>query len=93
MLGLTISSIRSILLAVLNQYPYKLQSCHELLSSDTVEKEAFARWAISKIEQDSSWVLNNLGKTKLIFRSMATLISITVASGRRQFHECTQRNH
>ncbi|GFX17032.1 hypothetical protein TNCV_4265581 [Trichonephila clavipes] len=27
----------------LNQYPYKLQSCHELLMSDTVEREAFAR--------------------------------------------------
>ncbi|GFW30736.1 hypothetical protein TNCV_4088561 [Trichonephila clavipes] len=30
---------------------------------------------------------------KLIFRSMVTLIPITVASWRRQIYECTQRNH
>ncbi|GFR21703.1 uncharacterized protein TNCT_690841 [Trichonephila clavata] len=54
-LGLPSSSIRNILHGVLNQYSYKLQSCHELLPSDTKEREAFARWALSKIEQDSSW--------------------------------------
>ncbi|GFS98429.1 DUF4817 domain-containing protein [Nephila pilipes] len=37
------SSIRNILHGVLNQYPYKLQSYHELLPSDTVEREAFER--------------------------------------------------
>ncbi|GFT60733.1 uncharacterized protein NPIL_52261 [Nephila pilipes] len=41
-LGLPPSSIRSILQRVLNQYPYKLQPYHELLQSDTVEREAFA---------------------------------------------------
>ncbi|GFS69054.1 hypothetical protein NPIL_693841, partial [Nephila pilipes] len=40
-LGLPPSSIRNILHEVLNQYPYKLQSCHELLPSDIVEREAF----------------------------------------------------
>ncbi|GFS74673.1 uncharacterized protein NPIL_25741 [Nephila pilipes] len=57
-LSLRPSSIRSILHGVLNQYPYNLQSCHELLPSNIVEKEAFARWALSKIEQDSSWIFN-----------------------------------
>ncbi|GFS42029.1 hypothetical protein NPIL_380901 [Nephila pilipes] len=42
-LDLPPSSMRNILHGVLNQYPYKLQSCHELLQSDTVEREAFAR--------------------------------------------------
>ena len=41
-LGLPPFSVRNILHGVLNQYPYKLQSCYELLPSDTVEREAFA---------------------------------------------------
>ncbi|GFS53783.1 hypothetical protein NPIL_54331 [Nephila pilipes] len=53
-LGLPPFSIRNILHRVLNQ-SFKLQSFHELLPSDTTEREAFARWASSKIEQDSSW--------------------------------------
>ena len=40
--GLPPSSVRNILHGVLNQYPYKLQFCYELLPSDTVEREAFA---------------------------------------------------
>ncbi|GFS67990.1 hypothetical protein NPIL_193531 [Nephila pilipes] len=42
-LGLSPSSIRNIFQGVLNQYPFKLQSCHELLRSETIEREAFAR--------------------------------------------------
>ncbi|GFU07356.1 hypothetical protein NPIL_583331 [Nephila pilipes] len=42
-LGLPPFYIRNILQGVLNQYPYKLQSC-KLLLSDTVEKGAFARF-------------------------------------------------
>ncbi|GFT14365.1 hypothetical protein NPIL_607901, partial [Nephila pilipes] len=41
-LSLPPSSIRYILHGVLNQYPYKLQSYHELLPSDTVKREVFA---------------------------------------------------
>ncbi|GFS42072.1 uncharacterized protein NPIL_381071 [Nephila pilipes] len=59
-LGLPPSSMLNILHRVLNQYPYKLKSCHELLQSDTVEREAFSRWALSKTEQDSSWVVNTV---------------------------------
>ncbi|GFU18903.1 hypothetical protein NPIL_109991 [Nephila pilipes] len=100
MLGVPPSSIRNFLYGVRNQYPYKLQSCHELLPLDIVEREAFERWALSKTEQDSSQMnkiplrsLTSCGQTKLIFRSMVTLIPITVASGQSQNHECTQKNH
>ncbi|GFS76091.1 DUF4817 domain-containing protein [Trichonephila clavipes] len=57
-LGLRPFWIRHILHGALNHYPYKLQSCHELLPSDTVEREAFARWALSIFKQDSCWVFN-----------------------------------
>ncbi|GFW07102.1 DUF4817 domain-containing protein [Trichonephila clavipes] len=52
--GLPPSSIFKILY-VLNQYPYKLQSSHELLPFVIVQREAFAKWSSSKIEQESSW--------------------------------------
>lgn len=92
-LALPPSSIRNILHAVLNQYPYKLQSWHKLLPSDTVEREAFVRWALSKIAQDSSWVFNILWTDEAHFSLHGDVNTITVASGRRQIHECTQRNH
>ncbi|GFU02499.1 uncharacterized protein NPIL_584311 [Nephila pilipes] len=57
-LGLEPSSIRNIHHEVFNQYPYILQSYHALLPSDTAESEAFVRWVLSKIEQDSNWVCN-----------------------------------
>ncbi|GFQ95256.1 uncharacterized protein TNCT_285191 [Trichonephila clavata] len=53
-LGLPPSSMGNIL------HGSKLQLCHELLPSDTVEREAFARWVLSEIEQDFSWVFNIL---------------------------------
>ncbi|GFW20476.1 DUF4817 domain-containing protein [Trichonephila clavipes] len=51
-LGLPPSSVRNILRRILQLYPYKLQSCHELLPEDTAQREAFANWAFSKMEQD-----------------------------------------
>ncbi|GFW05700.1 uncharacterized protein TNCV_3407661 [Trichonephila clavipes] len=39
---------------------HKLQSCHELLPADTTQREAFAKWAFSKMEQDPTWVFNIL---------------------------------
>ncbi|GFY09835.1 uncharacterized protein TNCV_3697971 [Trichonephila clavipes] len=51
-LGLPPSSVHNILRRILQLYPYKLQSCHELLSADTAQREAFAKWAFSKMEQD-----------------------------------------
>ncbi|GFT61703.1 DUF4817 domain-containing protein [Trichonephila clavipes] len=49
-LGLPPSSVCNILLRILQLYPYKLQSCHELLPADTAQREAFANWAFSKME-------------------------------------------
>ncbi|GFX70417.1 DUF4817 domain-containing protein [Trichonephila clavipes] len=59
-LGLPSSSVRNILRRILQLYPYKLQLCHELLSADTAQREAFAKWAFSKMEQDPTWVFNIL---------------------------------
>ncbi|GFW46941.1 uncharacterized protein TNCV_2982971 [Trichonephila clavipes] len=53
-------SVRNILRRLLQPYPYKLQSCHELLPADTAQREAFAKWAFSKMEQDPTWVFNIL---------------------------------
>ncbi|GFW89763.1 DUF4817 domain-containing protein [Trichonephila clavipes] len=59
-LGLPSSSVRNILRRVLQLYPYKFQSCHELLPADTAQKEAFAKWAFSKMEQVLIFVFNIL---------------------------------
>ncbi|GFX28950.1 uncharacterized protein TNCV_3029931 [Trichonephila clavipes] len=58
--GLPPSSVRNILRRILQLHPYKLQSCHELLPADTAQREAFAKWAFSKMEQDPTWVFNIL---------------------------------
>ncbi|GFV31619.1 DUF4817 domain-containing protein [Trichonephila clavipes] len=58
-LGLSPSSVRNILRRILQLYPY-MQSCHELLPADTAQREAFAKWAFSKMEQDPTWVFNIL---------------------------------
>ncbi|GFW96952.1 DUF4817 domain-containing protein [Trichonephila clavipes] len=42
-LGFPPSSVRNILRRILQLYPYKLQSCHELLPADTAQREAFAK--------------------------------------------------
>ncbi|GFX93165.1 uncharacterized protein TNCV_4760441 [Trichonephila clavipes] len=59
-LSLPPSSVHNILRRILQLYPYKLQSCHELLPADTAQREAFAKWAFSKMEQDPTWVFNIL---------------------------------
>ncbi|GFV73800.1 uncharacterized protein TNCV_3543581 [Trichonephila clavipes] len=59
-LGLPPSSDRNILRRILQLYPYKLQSCYELLPVETTQREAFAKWAFSKMEQDPTWVFNIL---------------------------------
>ncbi|GFW45894.1 uncharacterized protein TNCV_4496131 [Trichonephila clavipes] len=58
--GLPPSSVRNILRRILQLYPYKLQSCYELLPADTAQREAFAKWAFSKREQDPARVFNIL---------------------------------
>ncbi|GFX77245.1 DUF4817 domain-containing protein [Trichonephila clavipes] len=42
-LGLPPSSVHNILRRLLQLYPYKLQSSHELLPADTAQREAFAK--------------------------------------------------
>ncbi|GFW34462.1 DUF4817 domain-containing protein [Trichonephila clavipes] len=59
-LGLPPSSVRNILHRILQLYPYKLISGHELLPADTAQREAFAKWAFSKMEQDPTWIFNIL---------------------------------
>ncbi|GFW65794.1 DUF4817 domain-containing protein [Trichonephila clavipes] len=66
-LGLPPSSVRNILRRILQLYPYKLQSCHELLPADTAQREAFAKWAFSKKEQDPTWVFNILWTDEAYF--------------------------
>ncbi|GFV24130.1 hypothetical protein TNCV_18261 [Trichonephila clavipes] len=55
-LGLPPSSVRNILRRLLQLYPYKLRSCHELLPADTAQREAFEKWAFSK-----KWNRSHLG--------------------------------
>ncbi|GFV44193.1 DUF4817 domain-containing protein [Trichonephila clavipes] len=86
-LGLPPSSVLNILRRILQLYPYKLQSCHELLPADTAQREAFAKWAFSKMEQDPTWVFNILWTNKkLISRYMVTLTTITVTFGQPLIH-------
>ncbi|GFS87732.1 DUF4817 domain-containing protein [Trichonephila clavipes] len=58
--GLPPSSVRNILRRILQLYSYKLQSCNKLFQADTAQREAFAKLAFSKMEQDPSWVFNTL---------------------------------
>ncbi|GFV76200.1 uncharacterized protein TNCV_4672891 [Trichonephila clavipes] len=60
-LGLPPSFVRNILRRILQLYPYKLQSCHELLPADTATREAFAKWAFPlKWNRGPTWVFNIL---------------------------------
>lgn len=70
----------------------RLQSCHELLKADTVNREAYAGCAFSKIEQNPTWVFNILSTDEVFFHFMAKLIPITVAFG-RLIHVSTRRYH
>ncbi|GFW30037.1 DUF4817 domain-containing protein [Trichonephila clavipes] len=66
-LGLPPSSLCNILRRILQLYPYKLQSCHELSPADTAQREAITKWAFSKMEQDLTWFLKSCGQIKLLF--------------------------
>ncbi|GFT28539.1 uncharacterized protein TNCV_429381 [Trichonephila clavipes] len=85
-LGLPPSSVSNVLRRLLQLYPYKLQSYHELFPADTSQREAFAKWAFSKMEHDlSPWVFK-FGQMKLISRFMVTLTTIIVAFERPLIH-------
>ncbi|GFX51376.1 DUF4817 domain-containing protein [Trichonephila clavipes] len=66
-LGLPPSSVHNILRRILQLYPYKLQSCNELLPADTTQREAFAKWAFSKMGQVPTWVFNILWTDEALF--------------------------
>ncbi|GFU72243.1 uncharacterized protein TNCV_369981 [Trichonephila clavipes] len=85
-LGLPPSSVSNVLRRLLQLYPYKLQSYHELLPADTSQREAFAKWAFSKMEHDPPGFLTSCGQMKLISRFMVTLTTITVAFERPLIH-------
>lgn len=57
-LGITSSTVRNIVYEVFDLCPYRLQSCHRILPADSVEREAFTRWAFFKIEQNPTWIYN-----------------------------------
>ncbi|GFX20691.1 DUF4817 domain-containing protein [Trichonephila clavipes] len=86
-LGLPPSSVRNILRQILQLYPYKLQSCHELLPVDTAQREAFAKWAFSKKwNRIPPGFLTSCGQMELISCFMVTLTTITIAFGRPLIH-------
>lgn len=58
--GIPKTSVFRILHGVLQLYPYKLQSLHQLLPNDTAKRIEFANWALAKIEEDPQWLLNIL---------------------------------
>ncbi|GFV90759.1 DUF4817 domain-containing protein [Trichonephila clavipes] len=78
-LGLPPSSVRNILRRILQLYPYKLQSCHELCQQ-IPHRGKHLRSGPSKMEQDIS-------------RFMVTLTTITVPFGRPLIHVGTHRSH
>ncbi|GFU41459.1 uncharacterized protein TNCV_4586071 [Trichonephila clavipes] len=80
-LGLPPSSVRNILRRILQLYPHKLQSCHELLPADTAQREAFVKWAFSKMEQDSTWVFNILWTDEAHFPLHGDVYNHNVAFG------------
>ncbi|GFX19573.1 DUF4817 domain-containing protein [Trichonephila clavipes] len=94
-LGLPPSSVRNILRRILQLYiqiaiTYKLQSCHELLPADTAQREAFAKWAFSKMEQDPTWVFNILWTDEAHFSLHG---DVNNHVGRPLIHVNTHRSH
>ncbi|GFU89422.1 DUF4817 domain-containing protein [Trichonephila clavipes] len=80
-LGLPPSSVDNILRQILQLYPYKLQSCHELLPADTAQREAFAKGPSLKWNRIPHGFFTSWGQMKFISRFMVTLTTITVAFG------------
>ncbi|GFV59071.1 hypothetical protein TNCV_4422471 [Trichonephila clavipes] len=92
-LGLPPSSVRNILLRILQLYPFKLQSCHELLPADTAQREAFAKLPSLKWNRIPPGFLTSCGQRKLFSRFMVTLTTIIVAFGRPLILVSIHRSH
>ncbi|GFT28300.1 DUF4817 domain-containing protein [Trichonephila clavipes] len=82
-LGLPPSSVRNILRRLLQLYPYKLQSCHELLPhrGEHLRSGPSLKW-----NRIPPGFLTSCGEMKLISRFMVTLTTITVTFERPLIH-------
>ncbi|GFU15581.1 DUF4817 domain-containing protein [Trichonephila clavipes] len=85
-LGLPPSSVRNILRRILQLYPYKLQSCHELCQQIPHRGKHLRSGPSLKWNRIPPGFLTSCGQMKLISRFMVTLITITVAFGRPLIH-------
>lgn len=56
--GIPQSSIRRILHGILDLYPYKIQTLHQLVPADTGKRLKFATWALAQMDRDPQWLLN-----------------------------------
>ncbi|GFV88485.1 hypothetical protein TNCV_1242981 [Trichonephila clavipes] len=92
-LGLPPSSFRNILRRILQLYPYKLQSCHELLQADIAKRKDLRSGPSLKWNRIPPGFLTSCGQMKLISRFMVTLTTITVPFGRPLIHVSTHRSH
>ncbi|GFV32906.1 hypothetical protein TNCV_1745481 [Trichonephila clavipes] len=92
-LGLPPSSVRNILRRILQQYPYKLQSCHELSQQIPHRGKHLRSGPSLKWNRIPPGFLTSCGQMKLVSRFMVTLITITVAFGRPLIHVSIHRSH
>ncbi|GFS52224.1 uncharacterized protein TNCV_4849641 [Trichonephila clavipes] len=92
-LGVPPSSLHNILRRLLQLYPYKLQSCHELFPADTAQREAFRSGPSLKRNMILPGFLTSCGEMKLIYHFMVTLTTITVTFRRPLIHVSTHRSH
>lgn len=56
--GIPEASIRRILHGMLDLYPYKIQTLHQLLPADTDARQKFATWALEQMQRNPQWLLN-----------------------------------
>ncbi|GFT48142.1 DUF4817 domain-containing protein [Trichonephila clavipes] len=85
-LGLPPSSVRNILRRILQLYPYKLQSCHELFQQIPLRGKHLRSGPSLKWNRIPPGFLTTCGQMKLVSRFMVTLTTITVAFGRPLIH-------
>lgn len=82
--GIPGSSIRRILHAMVDLYPYVLQILHQLLHADTDKRLNFAKWALVQMDRGPQWFLNVMFSDEACFHSMLTSVLKTVVSVRHQ---------
>ncbi|GFV25714.1 uncharacterized protein TNCV_3112101 [Trichonephila clavipes] len=92
-LGLPPSSVHNILRRILQLYPYKLQSCHELCQQIPHRGRHLRSGPSQKWNRIPLGFLTFCGLIELISRFMVTLTNITVAFGRPLIHVNTHRSH